>query len=108
MYLTSLEELERLARDYACRPAMRHGTRMQLYGNTADILLVMFWGMGSFACERAIERLARRQGGACELKRARTDLLAFTGFDDLMAAAAAREVAYLIAFVLDDLWREGG
>lgn len=108
MYLASLEELEGLALDYACRPAMRHGIRMRLYGNAADILLVIFWGMGSFACERAIERLVRRQGGVCELRRARTDLLAFVGFDDLVAAAAAREVAYLIAFVLDEQWRDGG
>ncbi|RIK92820.1 MAG: hypothetical protein DCC73_11105 [Proteobacteria bacterium] len=108
MYLASLEELEGLALDYACRPAMRHGIRMRLYGNAADILLVIFWGMGSFACERAIERLARRQGGRCELRRARTDLLAFTGFDDLVVTASAREVAYLIAFVLDEQWREGG
>jgi hypothetical protein len=104
MRLGSKEELETLAQGYATRPAMRHGIRLQLGGNAADILLLIYWGQGAMACEKNISRIYQRSDGISILLEARRELSAFDGFGDADVQDAAVCVTQLIAFVLDDLW----
>lgn len=104
MRLNSKEELDSLSLDYTNRPAMRHGIRLKLGGNAADILLLIYWRQGAIACEKNISRIYDRADGISILLEARRELSAFDGFGDADVEDAAMCVTQLIAFVLDDMW----
>ncbi len=106
MYLTSRDELESFAEAYANHPAQRRGIRLTLNANTADILLVVYWGQGRSRTAKVIERVLGRDGARPQLTAALHELLAFSHFDDWDVRVACENTAYLIAAALDRIWDE--
>jgi hypothetical protein len=104
MYIKSREELELFAESYALRPPLRRGIRLTLNVNTADILLVIYWGQGKTETSRVLERIMGRENGRNLLTTACHELLEFSHFDDWEVRIACENTAYLIAVALDRDW----
>lgn len=104
MYLKSRDELDLLASEYAARPSMRRSIRLALNANAADILLVIYWGLGRQHAEALIERILMRESGRQILIQSREALLGFHHFGDQGVRRACENLVYLIAEALDSDW----
>lgn len=104
MYLKSREDLDLLASEYAARPSMRRSIRLELNASAADILLVIFRGLGREPTETMIDRILKREGGRQILIQCREELLGFHHFGDRGVRRACENVVFLIAEALDSDW----
>jgi len=104
MHIKSRSELDLLAWEYASSWELRRGIRLGLHGNTADILLVIYWGMERTRTEKTIHHLLKLDWGRPALVEARSELMAFDGFNDPDVRQACENISYMIASALDEDW----
>lgn len=104
MYIKSSDDIDLFARSYADKPELRRGIRLELNGNIADILLVIYRGMGKARTEHAIKAMLNRDGGRSRLTAARDELLAFHHFRRWDVRIDCENTAYLIAAAMDLDW----